>query len=413
MFNPISVIERKRDGETLTQSEIEALIRGYTDGSVPEYQMSAFTMAVCCRGMSPEEISNLTAAMLATGKRLKRASDRPRVDKHSTGGLGDKISLILAPLLACCDLDVPMLSGRGLGITGGTLDKLEAIPEYRTDLSEAEIDTMLKQVGCVITGTTADIVPADKKLYALRDVSGTVPSIPLITASIMSKKMAESLDSLSLDVKFGSGAFMKTKELAEELANSLTRVGQSFGVTTTPRLSDMNFPLGKMVGNLNEVLESIDVLQNRGPASVTDLTLELCSDLLVNCNVTDNHQAAATVLKKHLASGAAYERFEAMINGQSGRLGSLPQLAATQEFKATASGKLERVDCYAVGMAVIALGGGRSEVGQAIDHRVGLEMIVPPEQEVQSGQVLCKIFSDNSSKTEVAKKWLQTAFQIL
>ncbi len=412
MFNPISVIEKKRDNEVLTCEEIDAMVAGFTDGSVKDYQMSSFNMAVCCRGMIDREISDMTAAMLASGSRLKRVSDRPRVDKHSTGGLGDKTSLILAPLLACCGLDVPMLSGRGLGITGGTLDKLEAIPGYRTNLSQDEINSQLKSIFCVITGTTKDIVPADRMLYALRDVTGTVPSIPLITSSIMSKKMAESLDALALDVKFGSGAFMKTRELAEQLASSLIRVGESFEVKTTAQLNDMNFPLGQMVGNLNEVLESIDVLQGRGPASVTKLTNELCADLLISCQIFDDRQQALSRLETLLNDGTAYEHFEKMVAAQSGRLSDLPTLAKSHDFKATHHGKLTRVDCYSVGMAVIALGGGRSEVGQAIDHRVGLQMLIEPGEIVAANQPLCKVFSDSSLRLETAQEWLNQAFQI-
>ncbi len=412
MFNPISVIERKRDGYALSSDEISAIISDFTDGSVKDYQMSAFTMAVCCRGMDSDEISLLTRAMLASGKRLERVTDRPRVDKHSTGGLGDKVSLILAPLLACCDLDVPMLSGRGLGITGGTLDKLEAIPGYRTNLSESEINQQLQSIGCIITGTTQDIVPADRMLYALRDVTGTVPAIPLITSSIMSKKMAESLDALSLDVKYGSGAFMKTRELAEQLSAALTSVGEQFGVKTTARLNDMNFPTGEMVGNLNEVLESIDILQGRGPAGITELTLDLCADILQSCSPEMDREAALSQLRKLIDSGAAMQRFEEMVSAQGGNLKALPKLAAETDFHASQAGQLISVNCYNVGMAVISLGGGRSEVGQKIDHRVGLKMLVEPGQHVDAQQPLCKIYSDSDSKSEVARKWLNEAFQI-
>ncbi len=412
MFNPISVIERKRDGFELTRDEIYAIVNGFTGGEVKDYQMSAFTMAVCCRGMVDDEISDLTAAMLESGKRLKRATDRPRVDKHSTGGLGDKVSLILAPLLACCGLDVPMLSGRGLGITGGTLDKLEAIPGYRTNLTENEIELQLQSIGCVITGTTKDIVPADRLLYALRDVTGTVPSVALITGSIMSKKMAENLDALSLDVKFGTGAFMRTRDLAEQLSRSLCRVGQSFGVITTARINDMNFPTGEMVGNLNEVYEAIDVLQSKGPGDVTELTLELCADLLVSCKISEDLPAAKVRLNNAIQSGAAYEMFEKMVHAQQGRLMELPKLATQYELKSNQTGVLNAVDCYAVGMAIIALGGGRSEVGQSLDHRVGIKMIARPGDKIESKDALCLIYSDDASKVETAIKWLQPAFKI-
>lgn len=412
MFNPISVIERKRDGQEISRDEIYAIIGGFHQGAVKDYQMSAFAMAVCCRGMSDREISDMTAAMLDSGRRLQPVSDKPRVDKHSTGGLGDKISLILAPLLACCDLDVPMLSGRGLGITGGTLDKLEAIPGYRTNLSEGEIESQLKKIGCVITGTTSDVVPADRMLYALRDVTGTVPSVALITGSIMSKKMAESLNALSLDVKFGTGAFMKTRTLAEELSRSLQRVGESFGVRTTARINDMNFPTGNMVGNLNEVMESIDVLRGKGPSDVVELTLNLCSDLLVSTGVSTDHAQATQKLQSLLDDGSAYERFVQMVSAQNGSIEKLPALAKTHEHNSHEAGALESVDCYAIGMSVIALGGGRSEVGQALDHRVGLKMITRIGQHVRKGETLCEVYSDNADRLAVAKKWLDVAFKV-
>lgn len=241
------IIAKKRDSLELSLEEIQFIVNGVTEGSIPDYQISAWAMAVLCRGMNPTEIACLTESMLNSGERLQRCSDRPRVDKHSTGGLGDKTSLILAPLLACFDLDVPMLSGRGLGITGGTLDKLEAYPGYRCDLQSDEIERQLQRIGCVITGTTSAVAPADRKLYALRDASATVPSVALITASIMSKKLAETLDALVLDVKWGSGAFMQTMQEAKQLQSSLVDTGRRVGVATTSLLTDMNQPLGRMV----------------------------------------------------------------------------------------------------------------------------------------------------------------------
>jgi thymidine phosphorylase len=252
-MNAALIIAKKRDGLALSREEIADFVQGYACGEVPDYQMSALAMAIFIRGMSAEETAALTDAMLASGQRLPA---RPRVDKHSTGGIGDKTSLILAPLLACCGLRVPMISGRSLGATGGTLDKLEAIPGYRTNLNLAEIHEQTERVGCVITGASAEIAPADQKLYALRDVTATVPSIPLITASIMSKKLAESLDALVLDVKFGSGAFMKSQDDTRALARSLVDTGKRMGVRTAALLTDMNQPLGRMAGNLVEVHES-------------------------------------------------------------------------------------------------------------------------------------------------------------
>ncbi len=298
-MNPVEIIARKRDGHALSVGEIHHMIRGFAVGDVADAQMSALAMAILLNGMSTEETLDLTQAMLLSGQTLEWPNDGiPRVDKHSTGGIGDKISLILAPLLACCDLQVPMISGRGLGPTGGTLDKLESIPGFRTDLSLHETHVVVRDVGCVITGASPEIAPADRKLYALRDVTGTVPSIPLITASIMSKKLAEGLDALVLDVKVGSGAFMKTLGDARTLARLMVAVGHGMGTSTTAIITDMQQPLGRMVGNTLEVAETIDVLQGGGPRDVVELTLALGSELLMtsgarqlssrpvnNCNV--------------------------------------------------------------------------------------------------------------------------------
>src|SRR6187401_2608881 len=266
-MTPALIIAKKRDSLVLSYDEIWAFLKGYSEGKIPDYQMAALAMAIYCRGMTPAETTDLTDVMLASGERIHwTPGGKPKVDKHSSGGIGDKTSLILAPLLACCGLAVPMISGRGLGATGGTLDKLEAIPGFRTDLSLAEIQDITDRAGCVITGASAQIAPADKKLYALRDVTATVPSIPLITASIMSKKLAESLDALVLDVKCGSGAFMKTLDKARTLARSLVETGRRMGVKTSALVTDMNQPLGRMAGNVVEVEECLDTLEGRGPA---------------------------------------------------------------------------------------------------------------------------------------------------
>jgi pyrimidine-nucleoside phosphorylase len=317
---PAVVISKKRDRHPLSTEEIEFMISGYARGEIPDYQMAAFAMAIFIQGMDRREIADLTEAMIRSGDTLRRVSDRPRVDKHSTGGLGDKTSLILAPLLACCDLDVPMISGRGLGITGGTLDKLEAIPGFRCDLTESESEAQLKEIQCFITGATDRLVPADKKLYALRDVTGTVPSIALITASIMSKKIAETLDALVLDVKCGSGAFLATDDLACALARSLIEVGRRAGVVTTALITDMDQPLGAMVGNACEVDEAMEVLRDGGPSDVRELTIELCARVLLTTGKASDLVEARQLLKGHLASGAAMERWERMVSMQGGIL---------------------------------------------------------------------------------------------
>jgi pyrimidine-nucleoside phosphorylase len=412
MLSPVSVIERKRDGHGLTREEIEYLIAGYVDGSVADYQMSAWAMSVFLRGMSSQEIAWLTRAMIASGDVLKAVGTEPRVDKHSTGGLGDKVSLILAPLLAVAGLHVPMISGRGLGTTGGTLDKLEAIPGYRTDLSESEVETQLKSIGCVITGASSKIVPADKKLYALRDVTATVPSIPLITASILSKKTAESLDGLVLDVKYGSGAFMQTEEAARELAESLVRTGKQLGISTSALLTDMTQPLGNMVGNANEVYESIETLQGGGPADVRELTVELSAQLLVQVGKAATLDEARHRLEVLLDDGSAYERFEGMVSAQRGSLKDLPSLAPKSDFTATRSGFVKAMNGQRLGHAVIALGGGRKYVGQAIHPGVGLEMLVRIGDRVDVGQPLLKISAADEATRADALAWIAEAFEI-
>ena len=294
---PQWIIEKKRDGHALNEEEIRFFIDGYTRGDIPDYQMAAMAMAIFLRGMNAAETAVLTDAMMRSGDLIDTSSiAAPRVDKHSTGGIGDKISLVLAPLLACCGAAVPMISGRGLGITGGTLDKLASIPGYRTDLSEEEFVRVVRTCGCSITGQTARLVPADRKLYALRDVTATVPSIPLITASIMSKKLAEGIDHLVLDVKFGTGAFMRTRMDAHRLASSLVRVGREMGRKVTALLTDMNEPLGRTAGNALEVVESVECLYGRGPADVMDLTLALGAELLAMAGLAPNGAAGGWML---------------------------------------------------------------------------------------------------------------------
>lgn len=409
---PAVVISKKREGESLSRSEIRSFISEYTAGTVPDYQMAALAMAIFFQGMTPEETSELTDAMIDTGDRLRRVSDRPRVDKHSTGGLGDLTSLILAPLLACCDLDVPMISGRGLGITGGTLDKLEAIPGFRCNLSEAESEQQLRQIGCFITGATEKLVPADKKLYGLRDVTGTVPSIALITASIMSKKIAETLDALVLDVKFGSGAFLPTLARAKELATSLCSNGLRAGIRTTALLTDMNQPLGTMVGNTCEVDQSIEILRGEGPPEATELTMELCARVLLETQKASDRQSAWKILQEHIDSGRAYERFEQMIHMQHGDLNAKRALGKPQPFLAQKAGVLSSIDGQKLGQAIIAMGGGRKKAGEPIDHSVGLRMEKRLADRIEAGDELLTIYCDSDSKREEASKLVSEAIRI-
>jgi pyrimidine-nucleoside phosphorylase len=400
---PAQIIARKRDGQELSRDEIAQFIQGFTSGAIPEYQMAALAMAVFLRGMTTGETADLTDAMLASGVRLSWPATRLVVDKHSTGGIGDKTSLVLAPLLASCGLAVPMISGRGLGPTGGTLDKLEAIPGFRTDLSLDEIQEVVGRVGCVISGASAEIAPADRKLYALRDVTATVPSIPLITASIMSKKLAESLDALVLDVKFGSGAFMKSLDLARTLARSLVATGQRMGVRTTALLTDMNQPLGRMAGNLVEVHEAIGCLRGAGPSDLWELTRELAAELLAQCSPHAPREEIvspsvtnplATQLDEAIASGRALAKFAEMVAAQGGDLDKLPPLPPASEVVAQRGGFVASIDAEALGQAIIELGGGRKLLTDRIDHSVGLEMLVRLGDNVAAGQPLVRVFGD-------------------
>ena len=402
-MNPTALIRRKRDGGTLTEAEIGELIAGYVsapepvpiaEGCVADYQMAALAMAVCLKGMTTEETAALTDAMLRSGQVMTWSdAGGAVVDKHSTGGIGDKVSLILAPLLACEGLRVPMISGRGLGPTGGTLDKLEAIAGFRTDLPLAEMQRLTDEVGCVITGATAEIAPADKRLYGLRDVTATVESIPLITASIMSKKLAEGLDALVLDVKFGSGAFMKTREHAQTLAKSLVATGQRMNVKTSALLTDMNQPLGRMAGNANEVQESIDTLRGEGPADLTELTLELGAEILCLTREDADRNEKLKSLEAQIDSGNAYEKFEQMVAAQGGSLSKLSPLAASQEIRANTNGHIHSINTQQLGEAIIELGGGRKVMTDKIDHHVGLEMLVRIGDEVEAGQPLVRMFA--------------------
>ena len=391
---PATLIAAKRDGHELSDAQIAFFIQNYSAGSIPDYQMSAMAMAIYLNGMTDRETATLTNEMLKSGARLNWPDDGiARVDKHSTGGIGDKTSIILAPLLAECGLQVPMLSGRGLGATGGTLDKLESIQGFNTNLSLDEMTRLTREIGCVITGASAELAPADRKLYSLRDVTATVPSIPLITASIMSKKLAESTDALILDVKFGSGAFMKTQQQATQLAQSLVETGKRMGVKTTALLTDMNQPLGRMCGNAVEILESIDILKNGGPDDARELTLLLAIELLLMTEVSRNKDDARHLLEAKLASGAAWDRYCRMVTAQGGDPDALLQVAPACDVTSHDAGVISRIDTEQLGLAIIALGGGRRQMGDAIDHSVGLEMLVRVGDSVTAGQPLARIFS--------------------
>ena len=409
-----TLLVKKREGQALSDDEIRFLIDGFCSGQVPDYQMSALAMAICLRGMNARETATLTRAMLESGDRLPRlqpeSASKPRVDKHSTGGLGDKVSLILAPLLSAFDVQVPMISGRGLGTTGGTLDKLEAIEGFQAQLSTDQSSQVLRDVGAFIVGADERIAPADRSLYALRDVTGTVESVPLITASILSKKLAANLDALVMDVKTGSGAFMKTEQQARKLAESLIRVGQQAGLPTTAILSDMDQPLGETIGNANEVNESVEVLRGKS-GEVRDLTIELCADLLLQVEIESSRDSALELLRTKIDDGSAMEQFEKMIHAQGGRLSYPIALHPATEIPAEQSGYLSRFDCGAMGRAVVELGGGRKTKSDAIDHGVGIHVHGRVGDRIESGQPLLTLHCPTNQASSYASL-LATAVEI-
>jgi pyrimidine-nucleoside phosphorylase len=372
---------------------------------VPDYQMSALAMAIYFKGMSAEETAALTDAMLHSGSTLKWPEGASlRVDKHSTGGIGDKTSLILAPLLACDGLWVPMISGRGLGITGGTLDKLESIPGFRTQLSEAQIYQVVSDIGVAMVGQTPNLCPADKKLYALRDVTGTVPSIPLITASIMGKKLAEGLNRLVLDVKYGSGAFMKTREQAEVLARSMVDVGRAMGVRSSVMLNAMDEPTGHAAGNALEVAEAVQCLQGRGPQDLEDLVIELAVAVSVSGRES---------LREMLRNGAVWNKFQQMVQAQRGDVSSLERLdrvhraPVIREFKAARGGMLTRMDARTVGLVCVHLGAGRAKASDAVDFAVGCDQIAKTGTTVAFGDLLLRIHARTDKAAEEAMQMLK------
>ena len=400
-MNVTRLIQKKRDGEPLTAEELSALVTGYVSGAVPEYQVAALAMAICFQGMEDSEIAALTEALMESGECLDWTGvDGSRVDKHSTGGQGDKVSLVLAPLAACCGLRVPMVAGRGLGPTGGTIDKLEAIPGFRTGLGAGEIRRMTEEVGCVIASQGGEFAPADGKLYALRDVTATVASVPLITASIMSKKLAEGLDALALDIKWGSGAFMKDIERARSLGAAMTAVGERMGVRTGFLVTDMNQPLGRAVGNANEVLEALAALGGDGPEDLMEVVYELGSRMLTAAGCSDDTPSARAVLEAELGSGRPLEKFREMARAQGGDPEADLELAPACEVGAPRAGYVSAIDGEALGYALIALGGGRRSLEDTIDPSVGLQMRVRLGDEVEEGQPLADLLSAGTGHDE-------------
>jgi len=404
----VDVIHAKRDGGTLSDSQIDWVIGAYTRGEVADEQMSALAMAILIRGMQPAEIARWTDAMIASGERLDLSSvPRPTVDKHSTGGVGDKITLPLAPLVAACGAAVPQLSGRGLGHTGGTLDKLESVPGWRAALSNQEFLDQLTDVGAVICAAGAELVPADRKLYALRDVTGTVESIPLIASSIMSKKIAEGSSALVLDVKVGSGAFMKHEADARQLATTMVELGSGHGVRTVALLTDMATPLGRTAGNALEVRESVEVLAGGGPADVVELTLALAREMLAGAGLDDADPADA------LRDGRAMDVWRRMIAAQGGDPDApLPTARETHVVTAPATGVLTRVDALAVGVAAWRLGAGRARKEDPVSAGAGVVLHAQVGDPVQQGQPLFELHADDPDRFDRALAALEGGYDV-
>lgn len=408
---PQWIIERKRDGAELASDDIRAFVDAYARGALPDYQMAAFAMAVYFRGMTFEEVTVMTDAMMRSGDILDFSDlSRPTADKHSTGGIGDKVSLPLAPLVASAGVAVPMISGRGLGLTGGTLDKLDSIPGYRTDVPTEEFRRILETVGCSIIGQTARLAPADKKLYALRDVTGTVPSIPLISASILSKKLAEGAGSLVLDVKCGEGAFMRRREDARRLADTMVAIGRNMGRRMSAFVTAMDQPLGRTAGNALEVRESIETLRGEGPADVVQLTIELGAEMLVLAGVAGDAASARQTLRANLASGAALDVFRRMVAAHGGDVAAvddpsrLPQAPHVVDIPARRRGYVEAVSAEAIGRVVLLLGGGRKQTNDGIDYAVGVDRLVKIGEHVDAGAPLMRLHARDAASFEAVAK---------
>ena len=411
----VELIEKKRDGKMLTTEEIRYFIQGYTDGTIPDYQAAALLMAITLRGMDDRETGDMTLAMAYSGEVLDLQNVAPFVvDKHSTGGVGDKVSLVVAPIVAACGLPVGKMSGRGLGFSGGTLDKLESVPGYRTDLSVAEFKAQLAQTGIVLTGQSANLAPADGKLYALRDVTGTVPSMPLITSSIMSKKIAAGANAILLDVKVGSGAFMRTLESARALAEGMVRIGHTLERTVTALISDMNQPLGNAVGNILEVREAIDVLHGHGPQDFVDHCITVAAEMLCLGGRAETLEGGVSQVTEAIASGRAWEKFRQLISAQGGDVRYVDeperfaQAPLVEPILASQRAYLAEVRADEIGMAVVGLGGGRAKKGDALDHRVGIVMHCKVGDLIEAGAPLFTIHAaDADSRDEAVRRVLR------
>jgi pyrimidine-nucleoside phosphorylase len=417
-FRAIDVIRKKRDGVELSSAEIEGLVSAYTAGQIPDYQVSAWLMAVVLRGMTRPETAALTDAMLHSGEVLDLSSlPAKKIDKHSTGGVGDKTSLVLAPLAAAAGVAVPMISGRGLGHTGGTLDKLEAIPGFNVNLPVAEFRRVLEVCGCCMIGQTAEIAPADRKLYALRDVTGTVESPYLICASIMSKKLAEGIDALLLDVKTGSGAFMKSEKDAAFLAELMVETGERMGKHTVALITDMDQPLGNMIGNALEVVECVDILRGAGPADLRELCLELAGWMLHLGGISKTVAEGKQQSKQLISSGRALERFRQMVELQGGDprviddYKRLPQARHTLEVKSVQAGCIASMQCEQIGTACVILGGGREKKEDSVDPAVGIVLHKKVGDRVSAGEPLATIYYNVEDRAVRAKQRIESSIE--
>ena len=416
-MHALDVIAKKRDGDELPREEIEFFIQGYTRGEIPDYQAAAWLMAVYLQGMTDRETSDLTLAMAHSGDMLDLKDIVPfAVDKHSTGGVGDKVSLVVSPLVAACGMPVAKMTGRGLGFSGGTVDKLESIPGYRADLNKTEFKAQLREIGIVLTGQTADLAPADGKLYALRDVTATVDSIPLIVSSVMSKKLAAGADGIVLDVKTGKGAFMKTLEDAETLAEAMVRLGSQAGRRVVALISDMNQPLGWAVGNALEVREAINTLHEGGPTDFRDHCIIVAAEMLMLGGKATDANAALTLALETLASGAAWQKFKDLVEAQGGDVRTiteperLPKARLIEPAPAPRSGYLASVDAAKIGMAVMELGGGRKKKDDPIDRSVGVIVHYKVGDLVQKDTPLFTIHANDEAKLAAARELALAAY---
>jgi pyrimidine-nucleoside phosphorylase len=415
----VDVIVKKRDGEELTEREIRYFVQGYSQGDIPDYQAAAWLMAIYLRGMTDQETEHLTMAMAHSGDVLDLSDVSPLVvDKHSTGGVGDKVSLVLTPVLAASGLLVGKMSGRGLGFTGGTLDKLESIPGFHSDLTVEEFKDQLRRVGIVLASQTGDLAPADGKLYALRDVTGTISSLPLIVGSVMSKKIAGGADAIVLDVKVGSGAFMKTVDAAVELAEEMVKIGTQLGRRVVALISDMNQPLGRAVGNALEVREAIDTLHGEGPEDFREHCLRVASEMLALVDQAETPEAGRAMAEEAIETGAAWGKFVDLIEAQGGDRSfiespdRLPSAEIVEPLPAPSDGYLHKVNAAEVGLAIVDLGGGRTKKGEAIDHAVGVVTHKKVGDLVAAGEPLLTIHANDPQKLSEARERLKAAYTV-